>query len=371
VKLTLSGLSAVRFLFPAALCLMLAACDYEIGKDESLLPIPTPTPTPIILSTNSSAADSSFSPANARAANAVQSLSTQVVARNAELISKATATSVKEIAGVLDALARIQKAPLTATAELKTAEESFTAAKVAYQQAEAAVFYVDPDSAEELIAQPDPLGVATAGSEDLFARWESLVASLGIREGEPITADKLSSLVVPFDELKKTSEELAAALESFAAAWRAGESKNFRSAFFASSPELAVARIFQGLLALTGDVMPARLAAADFGPEDFHQRIAAAANIYFGISSGVDGAADGSVGVHDLVYRDAPAQALVTAAVLQRAKVLAASLRLNPADTELTRQAGLTLADLTTQLITSARSLGIVVIDHASDVENR
>jgi len=373
MKLFVSGLAAARFLVPAASCLLLAACDYEIGKEDPFLPTPTPTPTPIPLSSNLSTLDSLVSPSVSTSSDTVQSLRTQIVAQNAELLGGATEASVEETANVLGALARIQSAPLTVADELKIAEASLAAAKEAYQQAEAAVFYVDPDSAQELIAQPDPLGVATAGGQDLFARWERLVASLDIREDEPLTADKLSSLVVPFAELKKTSEELAAALEGFAAAWRTGESKNFRSAYFSSSPDLAVARIFQGLLALTGDVMPARLAATDFTAEEFQHRVNAVANIYFGVSSGGEAVADGSVGVHDLVFRASPAQALAAAAALQRAKVLAASIQLSPTDPELTRQAGLTLSDLTTQLIASARSLGIMVIDAAGNtaaVEN-
>ncbi len=361
-----SGLAAARLLVPAVFCLLLTACDYEIGQEDPF-PTPTPTPTPILLATADPSFDFSVSPSELTTQVTPPTLSAKVVAQNAKLLGEATTTSVEQTANARRALARIQAAPLAAAAELKTAGESLAAAKAAYRQAEAAVFYVDPDSAEELLAQPDPMGVATEGGQDLFARWERLVASLDLREDEPLTADKLSSLVLPFDELKNTSEELAAALESFAAAWRAGGSQNFRSAFFVSSPDVAVARIFQGLLALTGDLMPSRMAAADFTPEEFQQRIDAVANIYFGVSSAGEDTTGGAVGVHDLVFRASPAQALAAAAALQRAKVLAASMRLTPADPELTRQAGVTLSDLTTQLIASASSLGIVVIDVAGN----
>ena len=240
------------------------------------------------------------------------------------------------------------------------AKTSLSLARQAYRKSEAAVFFVDPDSADELRAQPDPFGVASPTVDNkAIEQLEAALTKLeGLLDGS-IDASNAGALLV---EAKSVAVELAnleKGLREMAEAWQLQDAANFRSKYFLQSPEGAVARVFQGLLAMTGDLLPSGLVSdEENSSSDTAARMNAVREIYLGT---VD-EAESDVSLHALVQQASPVQAALTRASIARAVALASVFELSPGNEPVADQLSPALQDVTRQLTAAAQSLGIVVV---------
>jgi hypothetical protein len=243
---------------------------------------------------------------------------------------------------------------------LSAAIASLAQAKRSYQQIEAVVFYVDPASAGELAAQPDPLGAgAEESTVDAFAEVHRRVEKLaGLTAGE-LDAETLRQVLTTLPELAEWSGRLRADMQSIAEAWTPGAAASFRERYFLASPDAAVARIFQGLLAQSGDVLPRRWLQSEPASDEVTGRTGALRDLYLGISE----SHPGGKGLHDLVFAAAPAQAMATYGAIAQAAAMADALASMPANEETRRQLLVALENVTRQLELSAAAVGIRVID--------
>ena len=134
----------------AGACLVLiGGCQWEVSKLPLPRPSPTPTPTP------SPTPEVQFAEATSFAVAATEvTPAEQVAVANANLVTSASASALEEAVTFERAVRRLAVAPVSAAGEWPAAVESFAAAQRAYQTTEAAIFYVDPESQEELAAQP-------------------------------------------------------------------------------------------------------------------------------------------------------------------------------------------------------------------------
>jgi len=287
-------------------------------------------------------------------------MSSRVAAAGAEYFEEATAEAVTETAAVRKAMQRAAQAPQQAAAQLDAAKKSLLAARDAYRRAEATVFFVDPESPEELRAQPDPMHAGSSAPES--SRMQDVADSLDKMDEllqQPLDEARADALLAEAGDLAEAIDELEAGLRGLAEAWEDGNGDNFRSAYFLSSPPAAVARVFQGLLALSGDVLPGKLAEEASEPSEISARVAAMKEVYLG---GDADSAD-SVSLHALVQQASPVQAALTRASLARSSALAGVLELSPQDAQIRQQLDAALADTTRQLTSAARSLGIVIVE--------
>lgn len=287
-------------------------------------------------------------------------MSSRVAAAGAEYFEEATAEAVTETVAVRKAMQRAAQAPQQAAAQLDAAKKSLLAARDAYRRAEATVFFVDPESLEELRAQPDPMHAGSSAPES--SRMQDVAASLDKMDEllqQPLDEARADALLAEAGDLAEAIDELEAGLRGLAEAWEDGNGDNFRSAYFLSSPPAAVARVFQGLLALSGDVLPGKLADEANEPSEISARVAAMKEVYLG---GDADSAD-SVSLHALVQQASPVQAALTRASLARSSALAGVLELSPQDAQIRQQLDAALADTTRQLTSAARSLGIVIVE--------
>ena len=285
----------------------------------------------------------------------------QVARANADMMTAASATAAEEVSRFTASARQVAAAPVTAGDEFAAAISSLTAAAEAYRRTEASVFYVDPDSTDELRAQPDPLGVGSGGEPvdpfaEISARLTRLAKLTAGRMNEEIVGEVLRLL----RELADESDKLSADINSLAAAWAKDEGESFRSKYFLASHELAVARIFQGLLALTGDVLPGFVRSDDVAPVEITGRMHAVRDIYLGIAPGEP---EGQPGLHDLVFASAPAQALATYGAIAQALALSEALALAPGNVETQRQLIGALANVTRQLEFAAAAVGIQIVE--------
>jgi len=333
----------------------LSACRVEIGKDPNPRPTPTPTPTP-----TPAAAETFALSAEPLSALPERSVSARVANASAEYFENATAVAVEETASVRRALTRAAGAPAEAQERLREAQKSLAHAANAYRKAETAVFLVDPASVEELRAQPDPLRAGTPGQRD--EGMEQLSASLEKMNkilSRPLDKAKASALLAEADYVGVRIEKLEQGLRGMADAWREEDTSNFRAKFFLSSSNQAVARVFQGLLAVSGDTLPALLGGDHANSSEVFGRVQAMQEIYLG---GADGEADSS-SVHSLVEQASPVQSALTRAAIARAVALAGVVDLSPGDGNYRQQLRSALLDVTRQLTFAAQALGIVVVD--------
>jgi hypothetical protein len=340
----------------AVACLLVSGCRWEVSKLPlpSPTPGPSPSPGPVALSATRAASATAGAPAP---------LATQVVRANADMMTASSATAAEEVSRFTAAALQVAAAPVTAGDEFAAALSSLAAAAEAYRRTEASVFYVDPESTEELRAQPDPLGVGSGGEPvDPFAEISARLTRLAKLTAGQMNEEIVGEVLRLLRELAEESERLSADINSLAAAWAKDESESFRSKYFLASHELAVARIFQGLLALTGDVLPGLVRSDDVAPVEITGRMQAVRDIYLGIASGEP---EGQPGLHDLVFASAPAQALATYGAIAQALALSEALALAPGNVETQRQLLGALANATRQLEFAAAAVGIQIVEVA------
>ncbi|MEX1045005.1 MAG: hypothetical protein WEC73_02650 [Chthoniobacterales bacterium] len=342
----------------AVACLVVSGCRWEVGKVP--LPSPSPTPSPSPSPANN---DFAFAPAALETAGAPVPLSQQVALANADMMTATSATAAEEVSRFTASARQVAAAPVTAGDEFAAALSSLTAAAEAYRRAEASVFYVDPDSTDELRAQPDPLGIGSGGEPvDPFAEISARLTRLAKLTAGQMNEEIVSEVLRLLRELAEASDKLSADIDTLAAAWAKDEGESFRSKYFLASHELAVARIFQGLLALTGDVLPGFVRSDDVAPVEITGRMQAVRDIYLGIAPGEP---EGQPGLHDLVFASAPAQALATYGAVAQALALAEAVALAPGNGETRRQLDAALANATRQLEFAAAAVGIQIVEVA------
>jgi hypothetical protein len=278
---------------------------------------------------------------------------------NAELIGASSASAVERAGDVGRLLARTLTSPSTAATELSAAEQALADALASYQQAEGAVFYVDPGVPEELSAQPDPL--SAAGEElrpdafrEIAVRLERLkkFAEEGFRESE------LSEASAAMAEVAALTVRLETDLAALAAAWEPGDGGNFRASRFLASTPWAVARILQGMLAISGDVLPRKWLGteAPVDPPQVRGRVRALEVMFAG-------GPEGAPGLRALIAVKSPGQAAALEAALARAAALSDALQEGPADGETRRQLLAALDAVTRELTRAAEGLGIEIVE--------
>jgi hypothetical protein len=326
-------------------------CNWEVSDVPLPRPSPTPTPSPTPVIEFSEAASA---PTPTRV-----TLTEQIALANADLVTSASAAAVEQATKFESTARKAAAAPASAAGDLSGAIDSLAKAKRSYQKTEAAVFYVDPSSVEELSAQPDPLGAGVEDyTVDAFAETERRLKKLARLSVGEMNEKKLQEILTALPELAGWSGRLRADMQAIAEAWAPGSAANFRERYFLASPEAAVARIFQGLLAQSGDVLPRRWLQGAVIADEVTGRTDALRDLYLGIS---EENRDGK-GLHDLVFAAAPAQAMATYGAIAQAAALADALALAPTNEETRRQLLVALENVTRQLELSAAAVGIKVV---------
>ncbi len=357
----------VLFIGALAFVMSLTSCRWQIGElDPFASPSPSPNPTasPSPSPSPSSSPSPSPSPSPSSAALQVTSSSLEVAAGNAELLEAATALAAEEAGNFNEAMQRVASSPADAAEEFAGAVKSLSAVQQSYRQAEAAVFYVDPSSVDELNAQPDPLGAGSAeATSDSLSEISAMLKDLSAAAKSDLDGEAIDKILPVLGSLASRSQQLSGEMEQLAAAWRDSDS-SFRERYFMASPENAVARIFQGLLALSGDVLPNRWMSAGVpAADEIVGRIDALRSIYVGGRD--DGSAGDTPGLDDLVSAISPLRAAAAEASIAQAAALSKALKFSPENAETRRQLLMALDEVTRQLTLSAEALGIRVEETA------
>ena len=338
----------------AGVCVVLTGgCEWEVSK----LPLPRPSPTP----TPSPTPAVQFAEATSFAGSMREvTPAEQVAVANADLVTSASAGALEEAATFERAVRRLAVAPVSAAGEWPVAVASFAAAQRAYQTTEAAIFYVDPESREEMAAQPDPFGAGAAlETGDAFAEVNRRLAKLARLSAGGTGEEMLGEALETLPELAAWSGRLRADLQVLADAWDPASATGFREKCFLASPERAVARIFQGLLAQSGDVLPRRLSDGPLVPSEVTGRTDALRDLYLGITE----EHPEGLGLHDLVFAAAPAQAMATHGAIAQAVAWAEALARAPGSGDTRRQLQAALEQATRQLELAAAALGVRIVD--------
>ena len=293
--------------------------------------------------------------------------SSAVADGNAEFLASVTALAAEEADNFSAAMQRVASDPAAAQEGFAGAMKALSAVQQSYRQAEAAVFYVDPESPAELGAQPDPLGAGAAEpTADSLAEISSLLKELSAAAKEGKGDVDPDEILPVLQSLASRSKQLSGEMDALAAAWRESDS-SFRERYFLASPENAVARIFQGLLALSGDVLPNRwIQAGGTGApaaDEITGRIDALRGMYLGGRD--DGSAGDTPGLDDLVSAVSPLRAAAAEASIAQAAALSKALKYSPQNEEIRRQLLASLDEVTRQLTLSAEALGIKVKETA------
>lgn len=361
-----------------------SGCRLEVGRQDDATPTPTATPSPTATpdtgtdtdtDTDTSTASSDSSTAEAAAADtdatsesasksstgATDNVSFASVAlAEAEYLEDATALAAEEAASSRLAVEQATGNEAEARSLLLQAAESLSLASSAYLKAESAVFFVDPGSKEELIAQPDPLGSgALGGSVDELDDLTKALEEIDQLLTQPLNREAVERAMREVESISPKISDLETSLRGFANAWTASDQDNFRNAFFLYPPEEAVARIFQGLLALSGDILPARLSATKESTSGMYESLGGVREMYIGPVAELDN----SSSLYALVDQKSPIQAALTRASLARAVALAGVLDVVPESDSTREQLQAALSDLTKQLTLSAESIGIVIVE--------
>jgi hypothetical protein len=342
----------------AVLIGLAGGCRWEVSKvplpRASPTPTPSPSPSPSVQFTEATSSPST--------ASAEAPLVARVAAANADLITSSSSTAAAEAASFERAARRAAVAPSSAAGELSAAMESYLSAKRSYQRAEAAVFYVDPESTDELTAQPDPLGAgAVVPSVDAFAEIDTQLGKLARLTAEGIDEDSIGEILGVLPDLAGWSGRLRSDMEAIARAWDPSAPDSFRQRYFLAAPEIAVARIFQGLLAQSGDVLPGRRLRGVIKPAEVTGRTEALRELYLGVTA----ESPAGQGLHDYVFAAAPAQAMATYGSIAQAAALAEALALEPRNEETRRQLLVALENVTRQLELAAAAVGIRIVEAA------
>jgi len=292
-----------------------------------------------------------------------------VVEANAALMEEASRDMEEQTAQLQGAVLAMAAEPRAAREALSIARMSLSFARQAYHQVEPSVFYVNPDSAEELAALPDPLQAGTAATE--AGRLGALAASLDELDRLAARPSRynVQRMMSLWYRLDGESASLREALTGLAGGWAESEKRSFRQRFFVPSPRPAVARIFQGVLAVTGDLLPNYWLQDGGGWSDRQPplaevsgRLRAVRNIYAGRAR-LHGSS-GAPGLVDLVREQSPVQAESTLRTLEAALSTAETLAHHPGDPLQARAMLLQQAEQATrELILAAKALGIEIIE--------
>ena len=351
---------AICFVFAAVASSALCGCRWQIGKTPVPFPTPTPTPTPtpITLAAQVAAISTENSPSSP------PSISARVASSAARYFAAATSEARSGASDLRRALSSGQDDAAELSDTLGQAREALARLRAAYRKAEPAIFFVDPESEDELRAQPDPFGSGSpSGDDGTMADLDAVLGRLEILLDGPLDSSAAGTLLIEAKSAAASVEKIQAGLDAMVSAWTPESAGNFRSDFFLPSPEQAVARIFQGLLAVTGDLLPSALAAdpAVVHRGDFALRLAAVREIY----AGAEDENGTAVSLHELVRQVSPVQAALTRASLVRATALATLLEIAPEDGAPESELLPALDDVTRQLTFAASTLGIVITDDA------
>lgn len=324
------------------------------------MPLPTPSPTPSPTATPVTDINFAAAADGETSASVERSLAAEVATASAEYLEETTANASEQTVSAKKAFFRAMESPSEAEVDLVSVREALAAASDAYHKAEAAIFLVDPYSIEELRLQPDPFGVGVPGSPEdkITSEVASLIKKMEKMLSRPLKAEDAPALFDLAQNLGAKIDELEAGLKGFADAWQENTKENFRSKFFLNSAEGAVARIFQGLLAVTGEVIPARLD----GEQNNQLEISAGLDAVKDIYLGSDEPTANEPSPHLLVEQASIVQAALTRASIARSVALAELLQIFPDDKPLRGQLRTSLEDVTRQLTLAAQSLGIVII---------
>jgi hypothetical protein len=291
-----------------------------------------------------------------------------VAETNADLMAKASRDAEEQATSLQKAVASFVQSE-SPQESLSLARVSMSLAREAYQQAEPSIFYVDPEAPQELASLPDPLRVGTPRSE--IGKLGQMARTL--QELESLTAIGFTKQVDPIVSrwltLRSQTSSLRKELDRLADGWDEAEDSAFRQRFFLRSTPNAIARIFQGIIAVSGDLLPNYWLRPGGGWSDARPplpevigRLRAIRNIYAGRAVEY-GLAEGP-GLFDLVQERAPEQAGITLRSVDNALLMAEQLALTPGDAAQARALLLYLSEEVTQsLIKSAGALDIVIVE--------
>lgn len=340
-----AGIHAVAFLAVMALLLTLSACRVEIGKLPLPTPSPSPSPTPVV---DTNLTLNITSPQMTAPLSAAES--------NAKLFETATAEAAEEAESFHTSAQRLAHSPAPTAQEISNAAQALSAVQQSYRLAEAAVFYVDPDSPDELLSQPDPFGASSQGTgADALTEMATLFQELTSAAKNKSDKTALKNALSKLQDIATRSQEVREGMTSLALAWQDSDT-SFRKRYFLANPDHAMARMFQGLLALSGDVIPHRwLTPTAPSPDEISGRVGALQTIFRG--------ANDARGLRDLVAAKAPVQAAATEAAMVQMEALSQALKTSPNNVEVQRQLRFALREVTRQLTLSAQTLGIQIIN--------
>ncbi len=278
------------------------------------------------------------------------------------MLATVTSQASKEATAFNTAVQQASSSLASAVKELPRAAEALSTIQQLYHLAEPSVFYVNPESPEELAAQPDPLGSGSDESHpNSLADVSTILNKLAIIT--PEKPDAAGEILTTLKELALKSQQLDGDMKSLAEAWR-NSNTNFRTHYFLSDPDNAVARMFQGLLALSGDVLPTRSRTDEISPlsaKEISGRIAALRDIYLGKHENAP--TQNTPGLKDLVSTVAPLRAAAVERAVAQASALSQTLELSPDNAEARRQLLSALNEVTRQLVLSAEALGIRIVE--------
>lgn len=171
-------------------------------------------------------------------------------------MAEASDEAVRQAASLEKTISHIPDEPDSAASAVFAANQSLASLRKSYQRLEPSIFYVDPDSAAELLALPDPLLAGTtepkADQLELMARSLENLSSLLQGGG----GDRIGKIVSVWRYLQGESSYLLERLARFSPSWKAADPNNFRNGIFLASSRTAIGRIFQGIIAVSGDVIP-------------------------------------------------------------------------------------------------------------------
>lgn len=220
--------------------LMFAGCRVETpsptpspSPSPTVTPSPTPTPTP-----------------TAETVSAESTLEEEVSATNAQIMQAASEDALTATDELQTEVASLDSDP-----EAAAAREKLARVRSAFFQAELAIFYTDPTSAEEIETLSDPRESddsdlpSVATTEKLLDAYARLPVNPYVLPRTRIGSSDLAAGLV------SQSAETKSALTPLAEAWNPEDPESFRNRFFLTSPEDAIARILQGAISLSMNML--------------------------------------------------------------------------------------------------------------------
>ena len=214
-------------------------------------PTASPSPTPSSAAASADASPATFAAAAARSAKEASDPEAEAVRGNADLIYAAAQDALNEVVRLEGQIASLSPAIDT---DLSGANLALSTAYHAFLQAESAVFYPDPE-AEAGWALP-------FGGLDGNSSWPE---TPGFAALDQSLAAYPSLPIAPFgspgtrsdalENLKAETQSLRTSLQDFATDWDPDFQDNFRNQIFLTDSSAATRKIFQGLLAVTDQLI--------------------------------------------------------------------------------------------------------------------